>query len=124
MNVVNIEEAVAEIVGALTYLNECSLAAAMRLAAVRRRSRNRVVYFVAHLDAFYQPVPIVQRPRTWPFQGQNTGSNPVGDEPPTERDPADVVAPNLNRQRLAAPDAETPLHLRRWPSLWRSAGRR
>ena len=24
-------------------------------------------------------VPIVQRPRTWPFQGQNTGSNPVGD---------------------------------------------
>jgi hypothetical protein len=22
--------------------------------------------------------PIVQRPRTWPFQGQNTGSNPVG----------------------------------------------
>ena len=26
-------------------------------------------------------VPIVQRPRTWPFQGQNTGSNPVGDVP-------------------------------------------
>src|SRR5438094_207196 len=24
-------------------------------------------------------VPIVQRPRTWPFQGQNMGSNPVGD---------------------------------------------
>ena len=24
-------------------------------------------------------VPIVQRPRTWPFQGQDTGSNPVGD---------------------------------------------
>src|SRR6185436_13521787 len=28
----------------------------------------------------YSNVPIVQRPRTWPFQGQNTGSNPVGDE--------------------------------------------
>jgi hypothetical protein len=27
-------------------------------------------------------VPIVQRPRTWPFQGQNTGSNPVGDANP------------------------------------------
>ena len=25
------------------------------------------------------PVPIVQRPRTWPFQGQNAGSNPAGD---------------------------------------------
>ena len=24
-------------------------------------------------------VPIVQRPRTWPFQGQNAGSNPAGD---------------------------------------------
>ena len=24
-------------------------------------------------------VPIVQRPRTWPFQGQDMGSNPVGD---------------------------------------------
>jgi hypothetical protein len=24
-------------------------------------------------------VPIVQRPRTWPFQGQNPGSNPGGD---------------------------------------------
>ena len=27
----------------------------------------------------FPDVPIVQRPRTWPFQGQNTGSNPVGD---------------------------------------------
>src|SRR5262249_20778150 len=27
----------------------------------------------------FHRVPIVQRPRTWPFQGQNTGSNPVGD---------------------------------------------
>jgi hypothetical protein len=31
------------------------------------------------LSASYLHVPIVQRPRTWPFQGQNTGSNPVGD---------------------------------------------
>src|SRR5439155_26742217 len=30
-------------------------------------------------------VPIVQRPRTWPFQGQNTGSNPVGDATPTRK---------------------------------------
>jgi hypothetical protein len=30
-------------------------------------------------------VPIVQRPRTWPFQGQNTGSNPVGDATHAER---------------------------------------
>src|SRR5687768_16178131 len=29
-------------------------------------------------------VPIVQRPRTWPFQGQNTGSNPVGDATSTQ----------------------------------------
>ncbi len=30
---------------------------------------------------FPQPhrVPVVQRPRTPPFQGENTGSNPVGD---------------------------------------------
>src|SRR5262245_40397644 len=28
---------------------------------------------------FLRPVPIVQRPRTWPFQGQNSGSNPDGD---------------------------------------------
>jgi hypothetical protein len=27
-------------------------------------------------------VPIVQRPRTWPFQGQNAGSNPAGDATP------------------------------------------
>ncbi len=27
----------------------------------------------------YTKVPIVQRPRTQPFQGCNTGSNPVGD---------------------------------------------
>ena len=27
----------------------------------------------------YAKVPIVQRPRTQPFQGCNTGSNPVGD---------------------------------------------
>ena len=27
-------------------------------------------------------VPIVQRPRTWPFQGQNAGSNPAGDAIP------------------------------------------
>ena len=31
------------------------------------------------LDRSALYVPIVQRPRTWPFQGQNTGSNPVGD---------------------------------------------
>src|ERR671931_363227 len=30
--------------------------------------------------AWLADVPIVQRPRTWPFQGQNTGSNPVGDD--------------------------------------------
>src|SRR5262245_50345955 len=37
--------------------------------------------FPVHLTASPFPgVPIVQRPRTWPFQGQNTGSNPVGDE--------------------------------------------
>jgi hypothetical protein len=33
---------------------------------------------------FLSSVPIVQRPRTWPFQGQNTGSNPVGDESPRD----------------------------------------
>jgi hypothetical protein len=34
------------------------------------------------LDRSALYVPIVQRPRTWPFQGQNTGSNPVGDAIP------------------------------------------
>ena len=31
----------------------------------------------------YTKVPIVQRPRTQPFQGCNTGSNPVGDAIPS-----------------------------------------
>src|SRR3954469_17438026 len=44
----------------------------------------RVMIFVysAQLSAARPSVPIVQRPRTWPFQGQNTGSNPVGDAIP------------------------------------------
>ena len=28
---------------------------------------------------YLHSVPVVQRPRTPPFQGENTGSNPVGD---------------------------------------------
>src|SRR4051812_45471418 len=31
------------------------------------------------VDRFASSVPIVQRPRTWPFQGQDSGSNPDGD---------------------------------------------
>src|ERR1017187_5357558 len=41
------------------------------------RSRCAWYYFGS-----YRSVPIVQRPRTWPFQGQNPGSNPGGDANP------------------------------------------
>ena len=48
---------------------------------------------------FLPPVPIVQRPRTWPFQGQNPGSNPGGDAIPRrtsttkENNPRNVPVP-------------------------------
>jgi hypothetical protein len=47
----------------------------------------------------FEHVPIVQRPRTWPFQGQNTGSNPVGDA----RKGATPATPANNRQTAASP---------------------
>src|SRR5579862_3149263 len=34
---------------------------------------------MVELGAAPPRVPIVQRPRTWPFQGQDPGSNPGGD---------------------------------------------
>jgi hypothetical protein len=40
-----------------------------------------IIQCSGHASARTLYVPIVQRPRTWPFQGQNTGSNPVGDVP-------------------------------------------
>ena len=48
-------------------------------------------------------VPIVQRPRTWPFQGQNTGSNPVGDA--TTSWQLDHVQTELDRARSPASNA-------------------
>ena len=49
--------------------------------AVALESRVMIVRIgaLARAPSYALPVPIVQRPRTWPFQGQNTGSNPVGD---------------------------------------------
>ena len=48
-------------------------------------------------------VPIVQRPRTWPFQGQNTGSNPVGDASLRSRSQAKAAPPERNARRRAIP---------------------
>jgi hypothetical protein len=48
--------------------------ARVRVGACARRR-----WGVCYNLKFLSSVPIVQRPRTWPFQGQNTGSNPVGD---------------------------------------------
>ena len=45
-------------------------------------------------------VPIVQRPRTWPFQGQNAGSNPAGDAN-TETAPSLAVVPEAADAVLA-----------------------
>ena len=44
-------------------------------------------------------VPIVQRPRTWPFQGQNSGSNPDGDA--SLRSPEFVSELRLGRPAFA-----------------------
>lgn len=73
-------------------------------------------------------VPIVQRPRTWPFQGQNTGSNPVGDARLRSASPSFVWASRAKsvppkrvvRRRTTPPAATrnssgkptTPRHLR------------
>ncbi len=46
-------------------------------------------------------VPIVQRPRTWPFQGQNTGSNPVGDEPHRLRGRLSTLVPSRSGRHPA-----------------------
>jgi hypothetical protein len=52
------------------------------------------------LDRSALYVPIVQRPRTWPFQGQNTGSNPVGDATLLDK----VRRPNLSVTRHGSPN--------------------
>src|SRR3954454_12727672 len=44
-----------------------------------RACYDRVFRYSHRGESTTPSVPIVQRPRTWPFQGQNTGSNPVGD---------------------------------------------
>src|SRR2546426_6408548 len=52
-----------------------------RRRQVRAHAQTRISWRVMILCFAFRRVPIVQRPRTWPFQGQNTGSNPVGDVP-------------------------------------------
>ena len=49
--------------------------------------------------ALFPAVPIVQRPRTWPFQGQNAGSNPAGDATTG----GNSTTPDRNRSSAIAP---------------------
>ena len=62
-------------------------------------------------------VPIVQRPRTWPFQGQNTGSNPVGDAIRWGSIPGTYVTNSFARHRELVPD-RVPSMLTLHPVRW------